>query len=61
MEPKDIVAAGILLVFVSLLLALLTSVWIIPLGLFISFVGLLLYLFNRHHERRMDSKRNQVE
>ncbi|MBP1900867.1 Flp pilus assembly protein TadB [Halorubrum trapanicum] len=61
MEPKDIVAAGILLVFVSLLLALLTSVWIIPLGLFVSFVGLLLYLFKRHHERRMDSKRNQVE
>jgi len=55
MEPKDIVAFGILLIFVSLLLTLLTSVWIIPIGLVISLVGILLYVFKRYHERRIAS------
>lgn len=61
MEPKDIVAVGILLIFSSLLLSLLTSIWIIPIGLFISSIGLLLYLFKKYHERRIDSKQKQVE
>lgn len=56
MEPKDIVAVGILLILIPLILTLLTSIWIIPVGLFILFVGILLYLFKQYHERRMDSE-----
>lgn len=58
MEPKDIVAVGISLIFISFLLTLLTSIWIIPIGLFISVIGILLYLFKIYHERRIDSKLN---
>jgi len=61
MEPKDIVAVGILLILLSLLLTLLTSIWIIPIGLFISIIGILLYLFKQYHERKIDSKLKQVE
>lgn len=61
MEPKDIVAVGILLIVISLLLTILTSIWIVPIGLFISIIGILLYLFKQYHERRIDSKQKQVE
>ncbi|QWC20208.1 hypothetical protein [Halorubrum sp. 2020YC2] len=60
MGPKDIVAVGVTIVLASLLLTLLTSIWIVPIGLFISLVGALLYLLKRHHERRMDSERRRA-
>jgi len=56
MEPKDIIAVGILLVLIPLILTLLSSIWIIPIGLFILFIGVSLYLFKQYHERRMSSE-----
>ena len=61
MEPKDIVAVGILLVLIPLVLTLLSSIWIIPIGLFILFIGISLYLFKQYHERRMSSESKQIE
>ncbi len=56
MESKDIVAVGVLLVLIPVVLNLLSSIWLIPIGLFVLLIGVLLYLFEQYHERRISSE-----
>lgn len=56
MESKDIVAVGVLLILIPVVLNLLSSIWLIPIGLFVLFIGVLLYLFEQYHKRRISSE-----
>jgi len=56
MEPKDIVGIGVLLVCSHLLITLLSSIWLVPLGLFVMVVGLLLYAFEQYHDNRLRTR-----
>jgi Flp pilus assembly protein TadB len=56
MDPEDIIAVGALLIVIPFLIALLSSIWIVPLGVFVFGVGFLLYLFKKYHLRRMNAK-----
>jgi uncharacterized membrane protein len=56
MESKDIAVVGVLLILIPVVLNLLSSIWLIPIGVFVLFIGVLLYLFEQYHERRIGSE-----
>ncbi|MFD1640392.1 hypothetical protein [Halohasta litorea] len=57
MVPETLVRIGVLLVAIPVLLALLSAAWLwVPLGLFVLVVGILLSLFKKHHENRLDGR-----
>jgi len=55
MEPKDIVAIGLLLIVGSFVVSLLGSGLLVPVGILITLVGVGLYGFKQYHKRRMET------
>lgn len=56
MTPKYLVWIGVALIAVPFLLALFSSVWLwVPVGALLSLVGVALYAFKKHHEKRVEA------
>ena len=59
MTPSDIIGAGLLLIGLSFLVALLGSGLLVPVGVLVLLVGIGLYLFKQYHERRLVAGQNR--